>query len=66
MTNARRKRALRADEDGHPIDIEGIGASPETVGRAMMKPATRRRIDRDRRKRKANKPEKSCLIKTKC
>lgn len=56
---------MRADEEGRPIDIEGIDASPEAVGRAMMKPKTRRLVGRARA-RKANKPEKSCLIKTKC
>ena len=28
-TNMKRKPPLRTDEDGHPIDIEGIDASPE-------------------------------------
>ena len=44
MTDARRKRELLVDEEGHPIDIEGIDASPEAVGRAMMKPRTRRLV----------------------
>lgn len=48
MTDARRKAPLRADEEGSPIDIEGIDASPEAVGRAMMKPKTRRLVDRAR------------------
>lgn len=54
MTDARRKGPLRADEEGRPIDIEGIDASPEAVGRAMMKPATRRRVERARRKQKVD------------
>lgn len=54
MTDARRKGPLRADEEGRPIDIEGIDASPEAVGRAMMKPKTRRLVGRARRKQKVD------------
>ena len=38
----KRKQPLRVDEDGHKIDIEGIDATSEAVGRAMLKPETRR------------------------
>ena len=54
MTDARRRGPLRADEDGNPINIEGVDASPEAVGRAMMKPRTRRLVERARRKRKVD------------
>lgn len=50
MTGTRSKRPLRADEEGHPIDIEGIDVNPEALGRAMMKPRTRRLVDRARQK----------------
>ena len=52
MTDARRKRELPVDEDGHPIDIEGIDASPEAVGRAIMKPETRRLVERGKARRR--------------
>lgn len=51
MTKARRKQRLPVDEDGHPIDIDGIDASPEAVGGAMVKPGTRRRVERAGRER---------------
>ena len=46
MTGARRKRPLQADGDRHRIDIKGIDASPEAMGRAMMKRSTRRLLER--------------------
>ena len=45
------KPPLRTDEDGHPIDIEGIDASPEAVGRAMLTPKAREMREKARRKR---------------
>ena len=55
----KRKPPLRVDEDGHKIDIEGIDATPEAVGRAMMKPETRRLRDDARTLRKPITKSKS-------
>ena len=48
----KRKPPLRVDEDGHKIDIDGIDATPEAVGRAMLKPETRRMLNKEKKKRK--------------
>ena len=43
-TSAETEQPLRVDEDSHLIDIKGVGASPEAMGRAM-KPTTRRQVE---------------------
>ena len=47
-----RKPPRRADEHGNPIDIEGIDAPPEAVGRALMLPRTRRLVDQARQRQR--------------
>ena len=47
-----KKPLRRVDGQGNPIDIEGIDAPPEAVGRALMLPRTRRLADRARTRKK--------------
>ena len=47
----KRKPHLRTDEGGRPIDVEGINATPEAVGRAMLTPKAREMREKARQKR---------------
>ena len=52
-------RARRADRDGNVIDIEGINAPREPVGRVLMPPRTKRVLDQAR-----NQKKEETMIKT--
>ena len=48
------RKQTRVDEEGNPIDIEGINATPEALGRALMTPRTRKMVDRSVRRSSKN------------